>query len=154
MEYEGKLIASNDVKVAIVVSKFNKSVTDKLRAGAKSIFLRYGIAENNIDTVWVPGAFEIPAIAKLLLSSNKYDGVCALGSVIKGQTSHYDYVCSGVTSGINQIALEFSTPITFGVLTTDTLEQAQQRAGGKGGNKGEECATDIVELMDLRKQLS
>lgn len=140
-------------KVAIVVARFNELVTNKLLGGALDALTRHGVSKDDIDIVWVPGAFEIPAIVKLLDESSKYEGIITLGAVVRGETSHYDYVCNEVSKGIGTLALTGRTPLVFGVLTTETIEQALQRAGGKAGNKGSEVANDILELINLRKQL-
>ncbi|HAT54655.1 MAG TPA: 6,7-dimethyl-8-ribityllumazine synthase [Lactobacillus sp.] len=141
-------------KVAIVVSRFNETVTGKLLGGAQDMLRRHEVADSDIDIVWVPGAFEIPGMVRQLLVTKRYAGVLTLGAVIRGETSHYDYVCSEVAKGVGQLALNSDVPVVFGVLTTDTLEQAQQRAGGKGGNKGSDVAADILELIDLHAQLA
>ncbi|KRL02430.1 6,7-dimethyl-8-ribityllumazine synthase [Liquorilactobacillus capillatus] len=150
--YVGNLIAK-EVKLAIVVARFNELVTSKLLGGAMDALTRHGVPEEKVDVVWVPGAFEIPAIVKLLSGSEKYAGIITLGAVVRGETSHYDYVCNEVSKGIGELALRGQTPLVFGVLTTETIEQALQRAGGKAGNKGSEVANDILELISLREQL-
>ncbi|GAJ27131.1 6,7-dimethyl-8-ribityllumazine synthase [Liquorilactobacillus sucicola DSM 21376 = JCM 15457] len=150
--YVGNLTVKK-AKVAIVVARFNELVTNKLLGGALDALTRHGVSKDDIDIVWVPGAFEIPAIVKLLDESSKYEGIITLGAVVRGETSHYDYVCNEVSKGIGTLALTGRTPLVFGVLTTETIEQALQRAGGKAGNKGSEVANDILELINLRKQL-
>ncbi|KRL38147.1 6,7-dimethyl-8-ribityllumazine synthase [Liquorilactobacillus uvarum] len=150
--YVGNLTVKK-AKVAIVVARFNELVTNKLLGGALDALIRHGVSKDDIDIVWVPGAFEIPAIVKLLDESGKYEGIVTLGAVVRGETSHYDYVCNEVSKGIGTLALTGKTPLVFGVLTTETIEQALQRAGGKAGNKGSEVANDILELINLRKQL-
>ncbi|KRM96084.1 riboflavin synthase beta subunit [Liquorilactobacillus aquaticus DSM 21051] len=151
--YVGNLTIKK-AKVAIVVARFNELVTNKLLGGALDALTRHGVSREDVDVVWVPGAFEIPAIVKLLDESKKYDGIITLGAVVRGETSHYDYVCNEVSKGIGTLALNGKTPLVFGVLTTETIEQALQRAGGKAGNKGSEVANDILELINLRKELS
>ncbi|ANK60632.1 6,7-dimethyl-8-ribityllumazine synthase [Loigolactobacillus backii] len=150
--YSGNL-TSKDVKIAIVVARFNEFVTSKLLGGALDVLGRHEVAATDIDTIWVPGAFEIPAIAKLLDASGKYDGIITLGAVIRGETSHYDYVCNEVSKGIGSLALNGKTPIVFGVLTTENVEQAIQRSGAKSGNKGSDVATSILEIINLKRQL-
>lgn len=150
--YVGNLTVKK-AKIAIVVARFNELVTNKLLGGALDALIRHGVFKGDIDIVWVPGAFEIPAIVKLLDESGKYEGIVTLGAVVRGETSHYDYVCNEVSKGIGTLALTGKTPLVFGVLTTETIEQALQRAGGKAGNKGSEVANDILELINLRKQL-
>ncbi|MCF6160971.1 MULTISPECIES: 6,7-dimethyl-8-ribityllumazine synthase [Furfurilactobacillus] len=141
-------------KIAIVVSRFNEAVTGKLLGGAQDMLHRHEVNDDDIDVVWVPGAFEISGMVRQLLATNRYAGVVTLGAVIRGETSHYDYVCNEVAKGVGQLALNSDAPVVFGVLTTDTLEQAQQRAGGKAGNKGSDVAADILELIDLHQQLA
>lgn len=150
--YSGDYLAPKG-KILIVVSRFNESITSKLLAGAQDTLLRHQVSAEQLDVVWVPGAFEIPGMVHYLLAKRDYAGVLTLGAVIRGETSHYDYVCNEAAKGIGQLALTNAAPITFGVLTTDTLEQAQQRAGGKAGNKGSEVAADILEMIDLRRQV-
>ncbi|XVG94878.1 6,7-dimethyl-8-ribityllumazine synthase [Eubacteriales bacterium KG127] len=136
------------VKVAIVAGRFNDFITSKLIDGALDCLKRHGVLEENIDLAWVPGAFEIPLIANKLANSD-YDGVICLGSVIRGATTHYDYVCAEVSKGIAQVGLKTGKPIMFGILTTDTIEQAIERAGTKAGNKGFDCASGFIEMVDL-----
>ncbi|MBQ8824933.1 MAG: 6,7-dimethyl-8-ribityllumazine synthase [Ruminococcus sp.] len=146
--YEGK-----GLKIAIVASRFNEFITSKLIGGAQDCLVRHGVNDEDITLAWVPGAFEIPMIAKKIASSNKYDAVICVGAVIRGSTSHYDYVCAEVSKGIAQVSLETGVPVLFGVLTTDTIEQAIERAGTKAGNKGYDCAMGALELASLLKSL-
>lgn len=141
------------MKIAIVASRFNEFITNKLIGGAEDCLLRHGVAENDIVLAWVPGAFEIPMIAKKLAASGKYDAVICLGAVIRGATSHYDYVCAEVSKGIAQASMETGVPVLFGVLTTDTIEQAIERAGTKAGNKGTDCAMGALEMANLLKEV-
>jgi len=133
--------------VAIVCSEFNQLITDKLLSGAKKTLIRSGMAEQNITVYRVSGSFEIPTMVRAVLSQTSPDGVIALGAVIRGETPHFDYVCSAVTSGLSRLNCQYDPPITFGVLTTDTVEQALERAGSKLGNKGSEAAIALVETM-------
>lgn len=149
---EGKLIA-NDLKVGIIVGRFNEFIGSKLLSGAIDGLVRHGVAEDDIEIAWVPGAFEIPLIAQKMAMSKKYDAVICLGAVIRGATSHYDYVCAEVSKGIAAVSLTASIPVLFGVLTTDSLEQAIERAGTKGGNKGYDCAVSAIEMANLMKQI-
>lgn len=142
-----------DVKIAIVASRFNTLIVDQLIAGAQDILLRHGIATENLSLIWVPGAFELPAVAKKVAASNKYDGVITLGTVIRGDTAHYDLVINSATNGIAQVALDAPIPVVFGVVTTDTLEQAQQRAGAKAGNKGADVALALLEMISVYDQI-
>lgn len=141
------------LKVAIVASRFNEFITNKLISGAEDCLLRHGVAAEDITLAWVPGAFEIPMIAKKIAKSGKYDAVICVGAVIRGATSHYDYVCSEVSKGIAQVGLETGVPVLFGVLTTDTIEQAIERAGTKAGNKGTDCAMGALEMVNLVKTI-
>lgn len=150
---EGKLINAEGMKIGIVAGRFNEFIVSKLISGAEDTLLRHGVKGENIDLCWVPGAFEIPVAAKHMAESKKYDAVIALGAVIRGSTSHYDYVCSEVSKGIAQVSLSTGLPVLFGVLTTDTIQQAIERAGTKAGNKGSECAMDAIEMANLIKQL-
>ncbi|MBS4536149.1 6,7-dimethyl-8-ribityllumazine synthase [Clostridium sp. D2Q-14] len=149
--YEGKLIAK-DLKFAIVVGRFNEFIGSKLLSGAIDIFKRHGAEEKNIEIIWVPGAFEIPLVAKKLAKSRKYDGVICLGAVIRGATPHFDYVSNEVAKGIASVSLETELPVIFGVLTTDTIEQAIERAGTKAGNKGSEAAMTAIEMANLLRE--
>jgi len=149
MIYKGNFTQTEDVTIAIVASRFNTLIVEKLIMGAKEALDMHGIAEKNIDVIWVPGAFEIPLVAKRLGEINKYDGIITLGAVIKGETDHYDLVINASANGISEVGINTKTPIVFGVLATDTLEQAEQRAGGKAGNKGSEVALALLELISV-----
>lgn len=140
-------------KVGIVVAQFNELVTDKLQQGAVSQLEKYGVSDADITVAAVPGALELPRIASKLANSGKVDGIIALGAVIRGETSHYDYVCAETANGLAQVSLNGPVPVMFGVLTTDNLNQAISRAGGKGGNKGADCADGLIEMINLEKQL-
>ena len=146
--YEGSLIAGK-MKVGIVAARFNEFITSKLLGGALDGLSRHGVEGDDIDLAWVPGAFEIPLIASKMAKSGKYDAVICLGAVIRGSTSHYDYVCAEVSKGIATVSLNSDVPVMFGVLTTDTIEQAIERAGAKAGNKGYDCALGAVEMVNL-----
>ena len=146
--YEGSLIAGK-MKVGIVAARFNEFITGKLLSGALDGLSRHGVEEEDIHIAWVPGAFEIPLIASKMAKSGKYDAVICLGAVIRGSTSHYDYVCAEVSKGIATVSLNSDVPVMFGVLTTDTIEQAIERAGTKAGNKGYDCALGAVEMVNL-----
>ncbi|MDD6550699.1 MAG: 6,7-dimethyl-8-ribityllumazine synthase [Lachnospiraceae bacterium] len=150
---EGKLVADENMKVAIVASRFNEIIVNKLLGGALDGLVRHGVREDNITAMWVPGAFEIPVIAKRLALSNKYDAVICVGAVIRGSTSHYEMVCNEVSKGIAQTSLETGVPVLFGVITTDNIEQAVERAGSKAGNKGYDCATSAIEMVNLMRQI-
>lgn len=145
---EGNLIAEN-IKVGIVVGRFNEFIGSKLLGGALDGLKRHGVYEENIEMAWVPGAFEIPLIAKKMALTKKYDGIICLGAVIKGSTTHYDYVCAEVSKGIATVSLETEIPIMFGILTTDNIEQAIERAGTKAGNKGYDAAVSVIEMINL-----
>ena len=145
---EGKLTAK-DMKVGIVASRFNEFITSKLVSGALDGLTRHDIKEEDIDIAWVPGAFEIPLIASKMANSRKYDAVICVGAVIRGSTSHYDYVCNEVSKGIAQVSLSSGIPVLFGVLTTENIEQAIERAGTKAGNKGYDCALSAIEMVNL-----
>lgn len=149
---EGKLVAEN-VKIGIVAARFNEFITSKLISGAVDGLKRHNVAEEDISLAWVPGAFEIPLIAGKMARSGKYDAVICLGAVIRGSTSHYDYVCSEVSKGIAHVSLESHVPVMFGVLTTENIEQAIERAGTKAGNKGYDCALAAIEMINLGKEL-
>ncbi|MCE4949830.1 6,7-dimethyl-8-ribityllumazine synthase [Staphylococcus hominis] len=151
MNFEGKLVGTN-LKVAIVVSRFNDFITNRLLDGAKDTLIRHGVDEDNIDVAYVPGAFEIPLVAKKLAQKNDYDAVITLGCVIRGATSHYDYVCNEVAKGVSKANDVTNTPVIFGVLTTESIEQAVERAGTKAGNKGAEAAVSAIEMANLLKQ--
>ena len=150
--YEGKLV-SNNIKIGIVAARFNEFITSKLLSGAMDGLLRHDVFEEDIDVAWVPGAFEIPLIASKMAKSGKYDAVICLGAVIRGSTSHYDYVCNEVSKGIAAVSLSEGIPVMFGVLTTDTIEQAIERAGTKAGNKGYECALGAIEMVNLFREM-
>ena len=149
---EGKVVAK-EIKVGIVAARFNEFIVSKLVAGARDGLLRHDVKDEDIDLAWVPGAFEIPLIASKMAKSGKYDAVICLGAVIRGATSHYDYVCSEVSKGIASVSLSSDIPVMFGVLTTDNIEQAIERAGTKAGNKGYDCALRAIEMVNLVRQL-
>lgn len=146
--FEGKLV-SEEIKVGIVCARFNEFIVSKLLSGCQDGLLRHGVKDEDITVAWVPGAFEIPFIASEMAKSGRYDVVIALGAVIRGSTSHYDYVCAEVSKGVASAALNSGVPVMFGVLTTDTIEQAIERAGTKAGNKGSECAQGAIEMVNL-----
>ncbi|MFD2618435.1 6,7-dimethyl-8-ribityllumazine synthase [Terrilactibacillus laevilacticus] len=146
--FEGHLIGT-DLKVGIVVGRFNEFITNKLLSGALDALKRHGVAEDNVDVAWVPGAFEIPLIAKKLAETKKYDAIITLGTVIRGATPHFDYVCSEVSKGVASLNLQTGIPIVFGVLTTENIEQSIERAGTKAGNKGWEAAVSAIEMANL-----
>ena len=148
--FEGKLV-SKSIKVGIVAARFNEFITSKLLSGALDGLLRHEVREDDVHVAWVPGAFEIPLVAAKMAKSGRYDAVICLGAVIRGSTSHYDYVCAEVSKGIAQVGLESGLPVLFGVLTTDTIEQAIERAGSKAGNKGYECAVGAIEMVNLMR---
>ena len=150
--FEGKLVSEN-IKIGIVASRFNEFITSKLLGGAMDALNRHDVKEDNIDVAWVPGAFEIPLIASKMAHSGKYDAVICLGAVIRGSTSHYDYVCNEVSKGIAQVSLQSGIPVLFGVVTTENIEQAIERAGTKAGNKGFDCAVSAIEMVNLIKEL-
>ncbi|HBG5342736.1 TPA: 6,7-dimethyl-8-ribityllumazine synthase [Clostridioides difficile] len=152
MVYEGKLIGK-DLKIGIINSRFNEFITSKLLSGAKDCLLRHDVSPENIEVVWVPGAFEIPLIAQKMSKSGKYDAIICLGCVIRGATSHYDYVCSEVSKGIAKVSLDHELPVIFGIVTTENIEQAIERAGTKAGNKGYDCAMNALEMANLFKSL-
>ena len=149
---EGKLIA-NGMKFGIVAARFNEFIVSKLIGGAEDALLRHGAKEDDITLAWVPGAFEIPTAAKQMAQSGKYDAIICLGAVIRGATSHYDYVCNEVSKGIAHVSLETGIPVMFGVVTTENIEQAVERAGTKAGNKGYDVAVSAIEMVDLMKKL-
>lgn len=150
--FEGKLV-SKDIKIGIVAARFNEFITSKLLSGALDGLIRHGVREDDIHVAWVPGAFEIPLIASRMVKSKKYDAVICLGAVIRGSTSHYDYVCSEVSKGIASISLASDIPVMFGVLTTENIEQAIERAGTKAGNKGYDCALGAIEMVNLIREI-
>lgn len=149
---EGNLIAK-DMKFGIVAARFNEFIVSKLVSGAEDALLRHGAKADHITAAWVPGAFEIPTVAKQMALSGKYDAVICLGAVIRGATSHYDYVCNEVSKGIAHISLETNVPVLFGVVTTENIEQAIERAGTKAGNKGYDAALCAIEMVDLMKKI-
>jgi len=146
--FEGYLTAQNE-KFAIVISRFNEFIGSKLLAGCTDALIRHGVSEENIEIAWVPGAFEIPLISKKLAESGKYDAIIALGAIIRGNTPHFDYVAAELTKGIAQVSLNSGIPVIMGVLTTDTIEQAIERAGTKSGNKGADAAKSAIETVSL-----
>jgi len=150
---EGHLRVSGNEKVAIINGRFNHIITDRLVEGAKDSFVRHGGDENNIDLILVPGAFEIPFALDKALASGKYDAICCVGAVIRGATPHFDYISAEATKGIATVALKYGKPVANGVLTTDSIEQAIERAGSKAGNKGAEAMTTIIEMLDLYKTM-
>ena len=150
--FEGKLV-SKEIKVGIVASRFNELITSKLLSGAMDGLLRHDVREEDIHVAWVPGAFEIPLIASKMAKSGKYDAVICLGAVIRGSTSHYDYVCTEASKGIAAVSLETGVPVMFGVLTTENIEQAIERAGTKAGNKGYDCAVGAIEMVNLIQEM-
>lgn len=150
---EGKLVAKDGMRVAIVASRFNEIIVNKLLGGAVDGLVRHGVEEDNITTIWVPGAFEIPLICDRLASSKKYDAVIAVGAVIRGSTTHYDYVCAEVSKGVAQASIKSGVPVLFGVITTENIEQAIERAGSKAGNKGYDCALGAIEMANIMAQI-
>ena len=151
--YEGKLVAE-DIKIGFVAARFNEFNVSQHVSGAQDALVRHGVAEEDIALAWVPGAFEIPLAAKRMAESGKYDAIITLGAVIRGATSHYDFVCSEVSKGVANVALGADIPVMFGVLTTDTIEQAIERAGTKAGNKGAECAQGAIEMVNLLREMA
>ncbi len=151
--YEGKLVASESDKFCIILARFNDFIGAKLLSGAVDELKRHGVKEENIEIIRVPGAFEIPVIAQKCASSKKYSAVITLGAVIKGATPHFDYVSNEVAKGIAQVSLNTGVPVTFGVLTTDNIEQAIERAGTKAGNKGSDAARTAIEMVNLIKEI-
>ena len=149
---EGKLVAKG-MKVGIVVARFNEFILSKLLSGALAGLRRHDVKEDDISVAWVPGAFEIPIAAQKMAGSGKYDAVICLGTVIRGSTSHYDYVCNEVSKGIAHVSMESQIPVLFGVLTTENIEQAIERAGTKAGNKGYDCALSAIEMVNLLKEI-
>ena len=150
--FEGKVV-SEGMKVGIVAARFNEFIVCKLVAGAQDALVRHDVKEEDIDLAWVPGAFEIPLIASKMAKSGKYDAVIALGAVIRGSTTHYDYVCSEVSKGIANVSLNSDIPVMFGVITTENIEQAIERAGTKAGNKGYDCALGAIEMVNLIRNI-
>jgi 6,7-dimethyl-8-ribityllumazine synthase len=151
--YEGLLKQKEEIKVGIVVSRFNELITSKLLGGALDTLKRHEVSEDNIDVAWVPGAFEIPLIAAKMAKSGRYDAVICLGAVIRGSTTHYDYVCNEVAKGVATVSLKHDIPVMFGVITTENIEQALERAGSKVGNKGSESAQGAIEMINLMRAL-
>ncbi len=150
--YEGTLV-SKDIKIGIVVARFNEFITSKLLSGAVDALTRHNVKEENIEIAWVPGAFEIPLIASKMANSKKYDAVICLGAVIRGSTTHYDYVCSEVSEGVASVSLSSDIPVIFGVVTTENIEQAIERAGTKSGNKGFDSAISAIEMVNLIREI-
>lgn len=150
---EGKVVAKEGMKVAIVASRFNEIIVNKLLGGAVDGLVRHGVEEENITAAWVPGAFEIPIVAQKLAQSKKYDAVICVGAVIRGDTTHYDYVCNEVSKGVAQVGLSTGVPVLFGIVTTENIEQAIARAGSKAGNKGYDCALSAIEMVNLLDQM-
>lgn len=150
--FEGKLVAK-DIRMGIVAARFNEFITSKLLGGALDGLKRHEVSEDNVEIAWVPGAFEIPLIASKMAKSGKYDAIICLGAVIRGSTTHYDYVCSEVSKGIAHISLNCDIPVIFGVLTTENIEQAIERAGTKAGNKGFDCAVGAIEMVNLIRDM-
>lgn len=149
---EGNVVAEG-IKIGIVAARFNEFIVSKLVSGAQDACVRHGVKDEDIDLAWVPGAFELPIVAKKMAQSGKYDAVLCLGAVIKGSTSHYDYVCAEVSKGTAMVGLETGVPTLFGVLTTDNIEQAIERAGTKAGNKGYDVACSAIEMVNLMKNI-
>ncbi len=150
---EGNVVADEKMTVAIVASRFNEIIVNKLLGGAVDGLVRHGVIDDNITVAWVPGAFEIPLAAQKFAESGKYDAVICVGAVIRGQTSHYDYVCNEVSKGIAQVSLNSKVPVLFGIVTTENIEQAFARAGSKAGNKGYDCALSAIEMVNLLRQI-
>lgn len=150
---EGKVVAPKGMKVGIVASRFNEIIVNRLLGGAVDGLVRHGVEEQNITAAWVPGAFEIPSVASKMAKSGNYDAIICVGAVIRGETSHYDYVCNEVSKGIAQTAISTGVPVLFGIVTTENIEQAISRAGSKGGNKGYDCALSAIEMVNVLKQL-
>lgn len=150
--YEGSLVGKG-LKFGIVVSRFNEFITNKLLSGAQDALLRHEVADADIETAWVPGAFEIPVIARKMASGGKYNAVICLGAVIRGSTPHFEYVSAEVSKGVARVSLETGVPVTYGVITADTLEQAIERAGSKAGNRGFDAAVDAIEMANLVKNM-
>ena len=151
--FEGKLTSEKEIKIGIVCARFNEFIVSKLLSGALDALQRHNIKDDNIHIAWVPGSFEIPLIASKMASSKKYDAVICLGAVIRGSTSHYDYVCAEVSKGIASVSLKSDIPVMFGVLTTENIEQAIERAGTKSGNKGLDSAMGAIEMVNLIREI-
>lgn len=150
--FEGTLLGAG-LKFGIVISRFNEFITRKLLDGAQDALLRHGVSGDDIDIAWVPGAFEIPLVTKNLAQSKKYDAIICLGAVIRGATPHFEYIAAEVTKGIARIGMDTGLPISYGIITADTLEQSIERAGTKGGNKGFDAAVDAIEMVNLLKEI-
>lgn len=150
---EGNVIAREGMKVGIVASRFNEIIVNKLLGGAVDGLVRHGVEDGNITAVWVPGAFEIPTVAQRMAVSGKYDAVICVGAVIRGETSHYDYVCNEVSKGIAQVSMTTGVPTLFGIVTTENIEQAIARAGAHAGNKGYDCALSAIEMVNVLGQI-
>lgn len=149
--FEGKLVSEN-IRIGIVAARFNEFITSKLLNGAIDALTRHEVKEEDIEVAWVPGAFEIPLLAAKMAKSGRYDAIICLGAVIRGSTTHYDYVCSEVSKGIANVSLSNDIPVMFGVLTTENIEQAIERAGTKAGNKGFDCAVGAIEMVNLIRE--
>ena len=149
---EGYLVADSSFRIGIITARFNDFITSKLLSGAIDGLVRHGVVEDNITVTWVPGAFEIPLIANKMAKSGKFDAVICIGAVIRGTTTHYDYVCNEVAKGVAKIGLDSGVPTIFGVITTENIEQAIERAGSKAGNKGYEAAITAIEMISLARQ--
>ncbi|MGN0537927.1 MAG: 6,7-dimethyl-8-ribityllumazine synthase [Acutalibacteraceae bacterium] len=152
--FEGNVVAEKNIKIGIVVARFNEFITSKLLSGAVDGLKRHNVQEDDISVAWVPGAFEIPLVAKKMAESGKYDAVICLGAVIRGSTSHYDYVCNEVSKGVASVSMSSGIPVMFGILTTENIEQAIERAGTKAGNKGYDCALGAIEMVNLMRSMS
>ena len=152
--FEGKLYAQENDRFCIVISRFNDFIGSKLLEGAIDTFKRLNVKEENIDVIWVPGAFEIPLSAKFAAETKKYAAIVTLGAIIRGSTSHYDYVCAELSKGIASVSMSSGVPVLFGVLTTDTIEQAVERAGTKAGNKGAQCAQSAIEMANVIRKIN
>ncbi|MFU0826076.1 MAG: 6,7-dimethyl-8-ribityllumazine synthase [Lachnoclostridium sp.] len=150
---EGKVVAPEGMKAGIVAARFNEIIVNKLLSGAVDGLVRHGVEENNITAAWVPGAFEIPVVAQKMAQSGKYDAVICVGAVIRGDTTHYDYVCNEVSRGVAQVGLATGVPTLFGIITAENIEQAIARAGSKAGNKGYDCALSAIEMVNLIKMM-
>jgi 6,7-dimethyl-8-ribityllumazine synthase len=151
-EFQGEL-SGRGLRIAIVVSRFNELITTKLLAGARDALLRHGVSEDEFDVAWVPGALEVPIVAQRLAKTGRYDAIICLGAVVRGATAHFEYVAAGVAQGVSRLALESGVPAIFGVLTTDTIEQALERAGMKQGNKGWDAAVSAIETVNVIRAL-
>ena len=150
--YEGNFIPK-DIRIGIVVARFNEFITSKLLAGAVDTLKRHDVSEDSIDVAWVPGSFEIPLIAQKMAKTGKYDAIICLGAIIRGSTTHYDLVCNEAAKGVAQVSLNSDIPVMFGIITTENLEQAVDRAGAKAGNKGSECAEGAIEMINLIREI-